>query len=227
MRMSRLGIALLLALWAVAPQKTLKFQDPGGVDSVTYPTASFSAGEIKAIIRLSPKLRMGTSYPVFNQLELCDKSDSRYRGCGTEAAQGQWFAANARVNIQEMKSALEDLDKIPKLKGLDQIIDYERPLQRFYFDAGNVMLQFALTGDSSVLEEPIVDINPRTECSDALLKVKNAKSQTEANNLVEYDWYNCMNAKLWKKVGPYPTSAWKLFLDEAGIIETYIPEDDD
>ena len=225
--MNRLGVAVLFGMWLIGPWKTLKFRDPGGVDSVTYPTASFSVGEIKAIMRLSPKLRMQASYPVSKALETCIKGDSRYRGCGTASAQDQWYAANARVNLEELRNALEDLDKMPKIRELDEIIDYERVVQRFFFDLNNVRLQFALTRDLSVLEEPIAAINPRTECSDALLKVKNAKSQTEAEKIVEYDWHNCMTLKLWKKVGPYPIDAWQSFLAKSNIREIYLPLDDD
>jgi hypothetical protein len=206
----------------VAAKNSVTITDPGGADHVKYPM-SFSEGEIRAILRLSPNLHAPNSYPVINQIEMCISSDKDYQGCGTQAAQGRWFAANARVNIRGMEDALTQLDKIPNNPGLTPIIRYEKELQRFYIDVNKAKLRFELGDDLSALEEPIESIDPRIECSDALVKVRKAESRKTATEIVKMEWYNCMNSKIQERVGPYPTDAWLSFLKKASIDEIYVP----
>jgi hypothetical protein len=226
--MSKIGISILVGIVLLSSgKKTITLADPGGVDTVTFPAASFSEDEVKAIMRLSPLLRMSTSYPVLNQIETCIKGDAEYQGCGTEAAaQGRLFDENANVNINRMEIALETLNELGKVKGLDKVIQYQRKLQMFYIDANKVRLQFHRRGDTSALEEPIEGINPRTQCMDSLARVKTAKSQETKDRIVLMDWYNCMNRQLRTMTDPYPTDAWLAFLKKANISEKYIPVED-
>jgi hypothetical protein len=200
--------------------------DPGGTDSVTFPTTIFSIDEIKAIMRLSPRLRISNSYPVINSIDMCVTTEPDYHGCGTKAAREEWFKHNANVSIKKMEAALNDLDNIPRAEELKQIIQYERALQKFYLEIERVRLQFKLTGDLSLLEEPIQGIDPRILCSDSLIKVKHATSQNDANEIVRMDWYNCMNKQIYAKVGMYPLEAWNAFLKNESIEEIYTSTDE-
>jgi hypothetical protein len=225
--MKSLLLLIVGGLLLLQGQKTITLPDPGGVDTVTYPAASFSEEEIKNIVRLSPKLRMLISYPVFYPIETCIEGDAEYQGCDTDAAHGKWFEDNARVNIKRMEMALDTLNKLSNIDGLKEIVQHEQPLQTFYLEVEKVRLQFHLTGDLSLLEKPIVGIAPRTHCTHSLTELSDTKSRKAADQIVRMDWYNCMNEQVRIKVGPYPTDAWSAFLQEEGINESYIPVDDE
>jgi hypothetical protein len=221
--MNNLLLLIVVGLLLLQEQKTIKLPDPGGEDNVTYPAASFSEEEIKNIVRLSPKLRMSVSYPVMTPIEMCIEGDAEYHGCGTDAAQGKWFENNARVNIKRMEIALDTLNKLSNVDGLKEIVQYEQPLQAFYLEVEKIRLQFHLSGDLSLLEKPILGIDPRTHCTHSLTELSNTKSRKAADEIVRMDWYNCLNAQVRIKVGPYPTDAWSAFLQTAGINESYAP----
>ncbi|WP_353073136.1 hypothetical protein [Tunturiibacter gelidiferens] len=224
--MKKLAILLLCGSLSVPAQKSIALADPGGVDTVTFPSGSFSEAEIRSIMRVSPKLRMLTSFPVINQLEMCNKEDNSYRGCSTEAERKQWFEKNARVNIDRMKSARKAIDELPTSLGLDRIIEYMKTLQDFYITVNEVQLRYHDESDVSLLEKPIEGIDPRLQCADSILSVAKAKSREAAYKVASFDWYNCMNKQMQKKSGPYPMNVWLAFLKKSGINETYVPKDE-
>ncbi|HWZ53065.1 MAG TPA: hypothetical protein VNW54_16540 [Granulicella sp.] len=224
--MKKLGILLLIGLLDSPVQKSITLADPGGIDTVTFPVASFTEGEAKAIMRLSPRLRMQTSYPVIYQIEMCNKEDNAYRGCGKQVERQRWFERNAKVNICRMKNALTELDDLPHTWGLEPIIQYMRSLQKFYIAVNEVRLHFHYKGDVSLLERPIEGIDPRIHCADSLVNVTNAGSRQAADEIVLHNWYNCMNGQMRTRSGAYPMDAWIAFLQKSGIRETYTPVDE-
>ncbi|HEY7415461.1 MAG TPA: hypothetical protein VH593_09730, partial [Ktedonobacteraceae bacterium] len=227
MLMNRFAVMLILIASTLPVRQKIELRDPGGIDTVTFPSDSFSENEIKTIMRLSPKIRMANSYPVFYPLEMCIKGESAYRACGTKDAHGKWFVANANVNIQQMEDALKGLDKMPQIDEVNKIVQYERSLQVFYLKIEKVRLKFTLSRRTSLLEEPIENIDPRIQCAESLSRIRSAPSKEAADEIVRHDWYSCMNHQMLYQAGPYPIDAWESFLHKSQIQEKYVPVDDE
>ena len=221
MHIEMLFLLFLAVAMNLAPQREMKFTDPGGEDVVTYP-ASFSTAEITAIMRLSPTLRMSDSYPIIRQVEMCIKEDPEYQACDSRGNRDKWFMRNAAINIRHMQLALSDIEHTPKIDGLDKVIRYERSLQVFYLQVNQAKLRFYTTESASSLDLTIEGIESGTECKEELNRIKQASSRQVALELSRSDWYNCMNNKYRERIGSFPTDDWQKAIKRAGIKETYV-----
>lgn len=235
-RPTRSGVMVLLSAFALlggicleAQQaRTVEFTFPGGIDRVTFDSATVKQEHLTQWIELSPILGHYNSMLVPGTIDLCDPKDPRYH-CSANAEFYEWNPSlvNAQLNLDAMADRMKRLDAKNYPRELTEVVRYLHRLQSMFLWVGQQELAFLKTNDVEALGEKYDGIDPEIACANVIQRIRDTSDLKLRSHLARFDWYNCVLVPVQKDLGPYPLDDWKSFLKAHSIREEEINTEQD
>lgn len=150
-----------------AKAATIRIPLAGDVDEVTFDSSQLSPTEVERWMQLSPNVGPYNGFLIPENVELCDASDPRYRGCGKEQEHLDFH--NAQLNTDKIRMRIRDLDPAQYPPDLSKVVLYLRDVQYFGLWRNTQLVAFERHGDLSVLESHFDGINPRVSSNDVCI----------------------------------------------------------
>jgi len=198
----------------------------GDVNRVTFDSSKVSPDDVRRWMQLSPNVGNYNEYLIPDNLDMCFADDARYQGCvaGRPGEEYRVNFHNAQLNIERIRRRISELEPSRYPAGLFEIVSYVRKIQSFGLWRDEQMFSFLKTEDTSALETPFEELDPKSICGPVLKSIRNAKNRSGASHLARFEWSNCVTDAEMKRVGPYPQKAWQDFLAANFIRERVIRE---
>jgi hypothetical protein len=195
----------------------------GDVAKVTFDSSKVSPDDVGRWMQLSPNVGNYNEYLIPENLDVCFADDARYQGCvaGRAGEEHRVNFHNAQLNIERIRRRISELETTRYPAGLFEIVSYVRKIQSFGLWRDEQIFSFLKTEDTSALEIPFEELDPKSICSPVLNSIRNAKNRSEASHLARFEWSNCVTDAEMKRVSPYPQKAWQDFL-AANFIKEYV-----
>ncbi len=227
MKLGNLALMLTCAASICVSQVTsIRIPLAGDVNKVTFDSSKVSPDDVRRWMQLSPNVGNYNAYLLPENLDMCFADDPRYQGCvaGRPGEEYHFNFHNAQLNIERIRTRISELEPSRYPAGLFEIVSYVRKIQSFGRWRDEQMFSFLKTEDTSALETPFEELDPKSMCGPVLNSIRNAKNRSEASHLARFEWHNCITASEMKCVGPYPQKAWEDFLISNFIREHVIRE---
>jgi hypothetical protein len=219
-----------------AQSETLVFrvQGPGAqAYSIAFETNRITKREMEQLAWLAPRFPVELRGPfqsaqsdekekvfVAPSLELCVDGDPSYAPCGTRDLSDPNFFRNAEVNLEKGRREILLLSTMAHPNQLDPVVRYLRENLKLSLWLEETRIDFYKTWNVRVLERRYSRFDPTAGCA-AVLRAFRGASKDQAYKLARYDWHNCMLQYVSTTFGHYPIKAWRRFLDDYGIRESY------
>jgi len=220
--------ALVLAIaGSNAPsQRTIEIGTLSGKYLVTFDAARISEKDVRRWINLAQN-GPDFHYLVPEPLELCDKMDPEYLDCRKRGWTAKNFTHNANVNLSRIRERIKTLDESSYPHELSPVVAYFKQIQEIQLFFESQRLLYIQEEQPARLAVSFGGIDARSRCSAQISAVSSAPDKDNAYKLARRDWSNCVNKALREKIGPYPETAWKEFLNHYGIRMKFVEDADE
>ena len=189
---------------AAAETITLRINEPGSEEIVTFDTERISEAEVRRLITLSPG----------------------FRGLAIAIASGDPdapdFLDKYRATMLPAEERLKQLNALHYPEELRPVVEYEKQLLSFTLWLARTRYEFYRAWKIEALEQNYEDLKVSELCASQIAQIRVAPTFREKYELSSYDWYNCvdhafMRRRGWHRDGGYPLKAWERFLKAYGI----------
>jgi hypothetical protein len=215
----------MLTLALHGERQIVEYKYPWGIYRVSFNPSQITRSELDEWVKLSPTLGAYNEFLIPENIELCKAGDNRYKGCGQENT--SFTIENARVNLSSIASRIHVLQSQHYPSDLEPVVSFAISIQEFWLQRGTQELDFLTHGDETALEQKIGLIDPSNDCRPVLEQIRNTQEKDRRDQLVRFDWVNCVWFSERDKLGPYPEKDWKTFLAAHDITEEIIEESPD
>jgi hypothetical protein len=227
--MRRLALVLLLApSVALAKPKTISLDAGNGTLALTFDPAKISEADLRAAAAFAPE--SNPDGVLTQSLETCyDPAGKDTVPCGAakRAADSPAFLRDGDLTIAKNRAIVTTAATRKVPKELEPAKEFLRRHLAFWAGMEEHKLAYYKTWKSADLGGAIEGVDGTAACAKVVAKIDAAPTHAAKQQLVWYDWGNCINDQGAKAIGEYPAAPWKAFLKAKGIKAKFtLPEGD-